>query len=365
MLTSLKIKNAYSIKEIDLSFIKGKYAYKKDMIYQDIVNPVGIYGDNGSGKSSVVNAINDLINLLIADKEKFYPFIANFNDKGALTEMELMFRLDEVTYTYSVSTSFLDACIEHEFLLCDNKPIFTRNKQNVIIEDKEYEIEDKLLLAIRDLYSKLDELKDAKKHLRISYDYLSNMSTIKGDSSSCNSKLCNFRNIEELISSNTLEIKRVISEFKDFPLFDFTNENGDEHLNLYLKNDKNLRMPIFLASDGMVTICKILAILINLDRNSLLVIDGIEKNLHPKAVSSLIKEAQKREIQILFTSHNTNLMQELRPDQIYFARWKQGGSYYFRLSNIHDNIREINNIEKMYLSNTFDRAINQIINIDE
>jgi hypothetical protein len=57
-------------------------------------------------------------------------------------------------------------------------------------------------------------------------------------------------------------------------------------------------------------------------------------------------------------------MQEFRPDQIYFSRWKNGDSYYCRLSNIYDNIREINNIEKMYLSNTFEEAINQIINID-
>lgn len=365
MLRGLKVKNGYSIKELDLSFIKGKYAYKKDMVYYDIVNPVGIYGNNGSGKSSVVNVINDLVNLLIADKEKFYPLIPNFNNKGESTLVELSFAIEEKLYTYSLSTSFVDSCVQHEFLLCDNKPVFTRNGQIVIIEDKEYELNDNLLLAIRDLYAKLNELKDAKQYLKEAYDYLSNISTIKGDNSICNSKLCNFRNIEELISNNNLEIKRVLSQFKDFPLFDFTHTKEDEHLNLYLNDNHNLKLPIFLASDGMITICKILAILINLDRNSLLVIDGIEKNLHPRAVSSLIKEAQKREVQILFTSHNTNLMQELRPDQIYFARWKQGGSYYFRLSNIHDNIREINNIEKMYLSNTFEHTINQIINIDD
>ena len=101
-----------------------------------------------------------------------------------------------------------------------------------------------------------------------------------------------------------------------------------------------------------------------MDPNSVLFIDGIEKNLHPSSVSMLIKEAQKREIQLIFTSHNTNLMQELRPDQIYFARWQNGISYYFRLSNIYDNIREINNIEKMYLSNTFEEKINEIISVE-
>ena len=81
MLTNIKIINAYSIKELNMSLLKGKYAYKKNMVSKDIVNPVAIYGYNGAGKSSIINTINDMVNLLIADEEKFYPIIANFNFK--------------------------------------------------------------------------------------------------------------------------------------------------------------------------------------------------------------------------------------------------------------------------------------------
>ena len=364
MLTNLKIKNAYSIKNLDMSFIKGKYEYKKDMIQGDIVNPVALYGNNGSGKSSVINALNDLLNLLISDKDSFYPLIANFKDKNESSIIELSFNIDNDFYNYYVETSFKDSRIEKEYLLKNKKPVFTRNDERIIIEDKEYLVSDKLLLSIRELYSLLDELNDTKLAIKRVYDYLASITIVKGDNSLYNSTLCNYKSVDDLMVSNNDEIKQVLSNFKGFPLYDFFNENDTYYLNMYLDNKEHLKIPGFLISDGMLTISKILGLLVNLKKDSLLIIDGIEKNLHPSTIINLIKEAKKRDIQILFTSHNTNLMQELRPDQIYFSRWRKEYSYYFRLTNIYENIREINNIEKMYLSNTFDEKINEIISVE-
>ena len=362
MLTNLKIKNAYSIKELNISLLKGKYAYKKDMILKDIVNPISIYGYNGSGKSSIINAVNDLVNLLISDEEKFYPIIANFNFKHMNTLIELTFKIDDDVYAYSLQSSFTNSCILEESLSFNNEVVFTRSGESIVVEDKIYKTREQLYPAIRQLYSLQEELTSTQTVIKKAYNYLTNISIIKGDEYT--SKLCNFKTMEDLMIANSEEIKRVVSSFKDVPLFDFLNSKEDGELNIYTKNGK-LKLPRFLISDGMLSLTKILALLINMDANSILFVDGVEKNLHPSSVSMLIKEAQKRDIQLIFTSHNTNLMQELRPDQIYFARWVSGVSYYFRLSNIYDNIREINNIEKMYLSNTFDEAMNQIININE
>ena len=89
----------------------------------------------------------------------------------------------------------------------------------------------------------------------------------------------------------------------------------------------------------------------------MLFIDEIEDALHPLTVLDFIKAAQKKNIQLIFSSHNTFILQHLRPDQIFFANWKNGYSTYKKLSDIYPNIREINNIEKMYLANLFDEDI--------
>ncbi len=363
MLTNLKIINAYSIKKINMSFIKGKYGYKMEMVEKEIVNPIVIYGNNGSGKSSFVNAMNDLLNLLIADKDKFYPLIPHFNNKKEESIIELSIKLDEDEYVYCIYTNFERSLISKEVLLLNNKPIFTRNEERIIIEDKEYEVESELLLGLRQLYGDLESLHSYKNNIKEVYDYLVNMAIVKTDSSIYTSSLYNYKNMDELLVENSEEIKRVLSTFSNFPIYDFYSENANYYLNLYFKN-KELKLPGFLISDGMLAASKILSLLVNLKRNSLLIIDGVEKSLHTSTILNLVKEAKKREIQLMFTSHNTTLMQELRPDQIYFARNKEGYSYYFRLSNIYDNIREINNIEKMYLSNTFEEKINEIISID-
>ena len=83
----------------------------------------------------------------------------------------------------------------------------------------------------------------------------------------------------------------------------------------------------------------------------------IEDALHPLTIVDFLKVARERNIQLIFSSHNTYILQLLRPDQIFFANWKEGYSSYKRLSEIYPNIREINNIEKMYLSHLFDEDI--------
>ena len=79
MITSIEIKNINSIKDCRLNFEKAKYKYKEDMIFNtNFVNPIGIYGTNGSGKSSLLKAFYYLLILLNGDKDKLEPFYSNF-----------------------------------------------------------------------------------------------------------------------------------------------------------------------------------------------------------------------------------------------------------------------------------------------
>ena len=101
----------------------------------------------------------------------------------------------------------------------------------------------------------------------------------------------------------------------------------------------------------------LLSVLLSLPEGGIMAIDEIEAGLHPLTIMDFIRVANQKKIQLIFSSHNTSVLSKLRPDNIVFAHWENGYSSYRRLSDIYPNIREVNNIEKMYLSATFDEAI--------
>ena len=113
-----------------------------------------------------------------------------------------------------------------------------------------------------------------------------------------------------------------------------------------------------MISAGMKNQSLLLSIILSMPEHGVLFVDELEQALHPSAIKSFLKVVKEKNIQLVFSSHNTYILQLLRPDQVYFAKWDNGFSKYARLSKIYPNIREINNIEKMYLSSVFDEGIN-------
>jgi predicted ATPase len=114
-----------------------------------------------------------------------------------------------------------------------------------------------------------------------------------------------------------------------------------------------LIIPKILMSSKMIGQSQLLTLLLLMNEDNLLVVDELDRSLHPLVVKEFIKETLNRKVQVIFSSHNTHFLQYLRPDQIFFAKWKNNTSKFNRLSDINENIREVNNIEKMYLSGLF------------
>ncbi|HPD12887.1 MAG TPA: AAA family ATPase [Bacilli bacterium] len=114
-----------------------------------------------------------------------------------------------------------------------------------------------------------------------------------------------------------------------------------------------LIIPKILMSSKMIGQSQLLTLLLLMNEDNLLVVDELDRSLHPLVVKEFIKETMNRKVQVIFSSHNTHFLQYLRPDQIFFAKWKNNTSKFNRLSDINENIREVNNIEKMYLSGLF------------
>ena len=382
MLTRVQISNINAIDFCDIDFQKGKYKYLENMIYKDkLLNPIAFYGSNGSGKSSFFEAILHVLRLLIFEPQKISPFrtnrfnIANQfkqireNDNTPLTDklvdetldsiksfVKFFFEISNNNYEYYIETS-LQGCITKEYLLVNDTVLFDRGIDSYVYGDKQTNIVESLYPSLRKIA--VDNHED--EYVTVAFNFLSGMGYIDAAKQRCYFKDAVERNYLDIIVEKSNMVKEILSQYQEFPSYNFVSrltDEGNKEYQIQLETEEGyLTMPYQMMSTGMLNQSVLLSVLLSLSENGVLFVDEIEDALHPITIIDFIKVAQQKNIQLIFTSHNTYLLQKLRPDQIIFANWKNGYSTYKKLSEIYPNIREINNIEKMYFSNMFDEGI--------
>lgn len=380
MLTNIKIVNINSIGTCEIDFSKDKYKYLEDNLLGDYVNPIALYGHNGSGKTSLLKAIGQFISLLINPVDNLDPFIVNqfslnkyVNDEkngiqnisDITGSIELHFTLNNIKYEYYISTSRLRR-IEKEYLKSD-VTIFSRDVTSETFMGKTQKFSDLrslLVPSIRYLAAEKinnNDIQNVYKFL-ISFTFIDLPYQHAG--AFVTSKLFNNMSRADLIVSKSEEVKKILMDYKEFPIYSVLKKESHDvsvPAGYYIKYDGiDGEIPFDLISAGMLNQSTILSILVSLPDDSVLFVNELEQSLHPSAIMSFLKVIKKKKIQLVFSSHNTYILQSMRPDQIYFANWKNCSSSYSRLSRIYPNIREINNIEKMYLSSLFDEAIKNV-----
>ena len=378
MLTYIKVININSIDSCEIDFTKDKYKFLEENLIGNYVNPIALYGHNGSGKSSLLKAISYLIGLMTDPVDNLAPFIVNNfkfvkfisdsrngkSDKNdIIRSIELHFTIDGKNFEYYISTSSLRV-IEKEYLKMNDEVIFERNeKSEKYHESKTYfgDLRSKLIPTLRYLASEKVNDNDIQSVYKFitSFAFVDLPMQMAGNF--VKSKLFLNMSRQDLLVKRSSEVKNILKDYDEFPLYDVVKiENPDPSIQngYYVKYDGiEGYMPFDMLSTGMLNQSTMLSILVSLPDNSVLFVDELEQALHPSAIISFLKVVKEKKIQLVFSSHNTHILQTLRPDQIYFANWKNGKSTLKRLSKIYPNIREINNIEKMYLSTVFDEAI--------
>lgn len=366
MLTKIEIMNINSIKEATFNFSKAKYQYKEEMVHNnEFVNPIAFYGTNGSGKSSFLTALAQMISLLTDEPSEltvFVPHLKNIRDGKKIgfsssdnSSVKVFFKLDNVNYMYFLETS-PRGYISNEKLSKENKVIFTRDKEKYIYQDETFSVSSEMFPVLRTLdLEKNDEI------VAKSYNFLSNIGFIDAVKRGYQLKATKQKSYKDIIVENSSKIKEILSKYKEFPLYDIfsqTDELGKKEYYVSINHSKgDLVLPWTFMSDGMRNQSMLISAILTLPQNGVLLVDELEDALHPITIIDFIKVVKEKNIQLIFSSHNTYVLQSLRPDQIFFAHWNEGFSKYKRLSEIYPNIREVNNIEKMYLSNLFDEDI--------
>ena len=380
MLEKIAIRNVNSIDYCELDLTKANYRYAEENVDGPVVNPIAIYGHNGSGKSSILSAIAHFISMMSVPPEAVSAFVVNnflfekYHSSGRTDaslirgSVELFFDISGKKYDYFLETS-RDNYVSREFLKIDGATYFENNEGQYSLNGSAYDINSKTTSRIIPFLRSLASSEIVDATIQTVFNYVKSFTHVNAaliNRGACvTSNIFNNTNAFDLMVSHSEEVKKMLKEYSDFPVYSIVKDNValpnglvSQQYNVVLEDGGfKGKLPYQMISLGMQSQSFLLSILLSMPRQSVLFIDEADIALHPSSIRGFFNVIREKGIQVIMSMHNTNAMQSLRPDQIFFSYWSKGFSTCRRLSKIYPNIREINNIEKMYLSSTFDEEI--------
>lgn len=400
---SFKNRVTFSMIASATSGLDDNYAVIND---KKILKIAAIYGANASGKSNLFKILN-IVNLILKNsnnrdinaKLPLVPF--KFDEKllNKPTEFEIKFIVDKIRYVYGFKADMNQIYDEYLYYYPNGREtkIFDRTNINVysytqkdekILKDIENKnAHNKFFLATATTWN--------FEKTRPAYDFLT-------------SGISTFFNIEELKSMAFNLYEKENKKLKEFALdfFKKADFNIEDYKvsKIYLPQELLMNIPDFLKKDTSEK-PKVFQVLfkhkesnnyLTLDEESLgtqmifsfipfiadtlnnkkvLIIDELDKSLHPYLVHYIVEMFNNPEInsngaQLIFNTHDTNLLDLniLRRDQIWFTEKNNdnGESDLYSLSDF--SVRKSENIEKGYMLGRYGAVPfikNELKSIDE
>lgn len=413
MLVQFSIKNFKSFKEKqDFSMEAGSGNENLDNIInidgvnERILKTTAIYGANASGKTNLIDAFFSAIMLIRASNNRqpeekllqMEPFAFEENAKNEPCEFEFIFYANSNKYVYGFKADknkvyeeylyqYLSAkptriferinCNEYKFLQADETKLNAIKGQN---------LENKLFLATATTWN--------YDKTRVPYLwFVSMIDTYMGgnefspysieaynkDDGSESLKKFTLKLLEEsdiIIKDYNIEIEETemdaltIMQLKSMNVppnvivpkttviksitmsHEISNDKGETKVyNLDLANESSGTKIIFTMAPILKDV---------FEKGKVLIIDEIERSLHPSLVEMIIKffhnkEINKANAQLIFNTHDTNLLSLdlFRRDQIWFAEKdpKKGATELYPLDDF--SVRKTENIQKGYLNGRY------------
>lgn len=385
---------AENINEHKESLIQGKNSE------ESYVPVIAIYGPNGGGKSTVLEAAIYLRYILIKytlmtkmsenegyegterhapsmSKEVYYKLLPEYKDLP--TKFDIMFQIEEEKYRYQLSL-LKDKIIEENLYKQDMASgnvelIFERTDEECVLGE---EIENIPVEKVSDTMPLLS-------HIAVNYDIETIDKVIQWF---LNIEVLNYdnpKNEKRLVLPRTKEKRKIIFEMlseMDIPIKDIRIEKDEDGniRNIYTKhlmeNGKYCEIKLTEESSGTRKLLSCLARINEcLEEGGLLIADELDAKLHPKLLRYIIElftnlEKNRNGAQLLFTSHDISTMNKevFRRDEIWFCAKNPYGAakLYSLVSFRKDNGKHIRNDEaygKRYLEGRYgaDPYIRQII----
>lgn len=383
MLTKIILRNYTTfIKETAIDFSATNYKFlNKENTYDGVTKGALFVGENASGKTNAINAINFLLRLLVSKDPILFNEYRSFYTSDPNFSISYHFKIDGSSIIYDITMGMNEIVAER--LSQDGAVLLSRKNKRAkydikvgktVYSGKQNDVSASLPF-LRQLY--FDTKFYSNSILNKMYNFITNSVYID----------CVHRRIAaayadyESISTKQYFDSKGVQEVNDFfkairyperVIYDdvtpASKESGtsfkaNEKFIAFCKSGTDLYVPDLYESTGNINLIRILpAIFKGIERNSMVIVNEFSSGLHNELEEAVIRYFfhYSEQSQLFFTSHSTNLLNNaiIRPDQIYSIRfdYAKGGSVLSRFSD--QNPREAQNTEKMYLNGVFDEVPN-------
>jgi len=377
--------------DIDLLVNKGKNIIEQDD--KNILKSAIIYGANNSGKSSFIDAIKyfklffqkgDLIDF------PFFP-LKNFFSEQKPISFEVKFIEGQFIYDYGVE--ILDENNLKEYLLINDKLVFSRGDEDNIELDKRYFIDEvyqsnynflnntELFISKMNSFSK----KVTNEHVNNIHHFFSKLRFFDNNERSSFIDLmieCLENEHKRKLYNNLLKnadislMGKELTEEIGIPGFDedaflkdvSKNDEFDKEdiellsksirvKSIYKHGDLNKKIPAdIFDSIGTSKFSNLLLLILNtIEKEEILLIDEIDNSLHFRITRELIKLMNSNmnlKSQFIMSAHDIKLLTPLlfRKEQIYFIERNSDNVDMFSLGDFED-VRNDTNYENLYIKN--------------
>ena len=405
MIIEFSVKNYRSIKDLQTISFKAtglkspadsetdaKNIFKNNDL--SILKTIGLYGANASGKSNMLMALSYFVRAVRFQTslptwlESLYePFLFDSCDEGCFFQIVLLLNNKKYRYGFVVNKlgnitgdgKTSDICIESEWLYGNvekkMKRLFLRVgsevKENNLPTSEESIIPTKIpyLHTLFLPYAAGYDAEGIPTHI---VDYL-NLNFISNISLKESFRFVSLRTLEAF-KEDILDILRQFNmNYDDIELVEDGNNAKKDYFNFPLekiilvrnsptKDNERLLMNLerneSAGNKKIFDLVGILWMVLYAKKNRLLiVIDEIDSNFHPSLLIKLIEmfndpKINKNNSQLLFTSHDTNLMSPsiMRRDQFYFAEKQSDESTkFYSLADLR-GIRNDADFARQYLA---------------
>lgn len=399
MLLKFSISNFYSIRDtLTVDFeaerigTEGAKALLDNLVCSNekkYLKSIGIFGPNASGKSSIYKALL-FCNRLVLDSHlnnegatfNFMPFkFDGYHEKPS--EFSINFICDGTEYEYSFSLNRKEIISESLYYYPSKRKakIFTRNEQVGKPKSEIFSFADGFFVKPMDVAqstgratlfisraSQMDRELAKKIYNFFLTEFYVGVPQIRTDYAiglfEKNKKL--ILEALQMADSDIVDIE-IRKERINVPALAPDLQFGipaikEEVITRFLtthKRNPEIKFDLYAEeSAGTIQIFSLLIVLLDIcKRGKTLVVDEFDLSLHTELAEFIINMVHaSKSAQILFTSHNTNLIdvKKFRRDQICFTNKKEDGSTDFYSLFDFKDFRENMDAEKGYLQGRFD-----------